>query len=137
MKWFLLSGAENLFFVLVFDVVPFVETVDTTIRGREFLLSGEERMTIGAGIHAEFLRGRASHEGVSAGAAGHCHLIIFRMNAVFHCFSPSAMIFLLIVSFQAKVLYQITLGNASNIFPLRKRPPTVDFSREYSKLNPS
>jgi hypothetical protein len=68
----------------IFDAVTFVEPVDATIGGGEFLFSRKERMTIGAGINADFFRRGACDECVSAGTASHRYLIILRMNAVFH-----------------------------------------------------
>jgi hypothetical protein len=82
-----------------FDVVALVELVDPTIGGGELLLAGEERMAIAASIDAQFLGGRARHEGVPAGGAGYRHFKVLGVNASFHVFSPSAMISIVIVSF--------------------------------------
>ncbi len=75
------------FVILVIDSVTLVELVNASGRGHELLLSGIERMAIRACIDFQFFHRRSGFECVTACRTGNFHLIIFRMDVLFHVFS--------------------------------------------------
>lgn len=71
--------------LLRFDAVLTIELVDTSSGGRSLLLSGVERMALGADLHVDLFLRRAGHELVAA-VADHLCLVILGMDSVFHLF---------------------------------------------------
>jgi hypothetical protein len=61
-----------------------VEAIDTAIVGNESLLPGVERMAIRASINLDIFHGRSSFECGAAADAGHCALVVLRMDVFLH-----------------------------------------------------
>ena len=68
-----------------------LELVNASAGINELLLAGEERMALGANVHAQFSVGvalrRAGGHSLATRATNR-YLFILRMDSLFHCFSP-------------------------------------------------
>ena len=68
-----------------------LELVNASAGINELLLAGEERMALGADVHAQFTVGvplrRTGGHGFATRATNR-YLFILRMDSLFHCFSP-------------------------------------------------
>ena len=71
--------------LLRFDAVLTIELVDTSSGGRSLLLSGVERMALGADLHVNLLLGGTGYEFIAA-VAGNLGLVVRWMDSVFHLF---------------------------------------------------
>lgn len=68
--------------------VLLVELLDTTASSSSFLLSGVERMALGANLDVDLLLGGSYGEGISA-VAGYGSFIVIRMDSFSHDFHLS------------------------------------------------
>ena len=69
--------------VILRNAVLLIEALDTSLRGNASLLSGVERMALGAGLNVNFLLRGAGRENITA-VAGNLALVIGRMDSFSH-----------------------------------------------------
>ncbi len=69
--------------LLGFDIVAFLESVNTTAGVDKLLLARKERMAVGANIHAKVFLGGGSLNNFAACATDR-RLLILGMNTLFH-----------------------------------------------------
>ena len=103
-------SAVNSNVLLRFDAVLTIELVNTSSGSRRLLLSGIERMALGANLHVDLLLRRTGHELVTT-VADHLCLMILGMDSFFH-FSHLVILFWMIPNILSElpIEYSIETG---------------------------
>ena len=70
--------------LVILDAVLLIEALDTTTSRSGSLLTGVERMALGACFNMDLRLGRTGYESVTA-VAGNLALIVLRLNLFIHC----------------------------------------------------